>query len=213
MIETILFDLDGTLSDSEPGILNCVEYALEHFGISAEREELRCFIGPPLHESFMQKFGMDDETAYAAQAKYRERFSTIGILENEMYPGIEALLRALKAAGKRLAVATSKPTPFSRRIIERYGLNELLDLTLGSEFDGTRHSKAAVIEDVIGMLGANKATTVMVGDRNYDVLGAKQCGIPCVGVAYGYAEPGELEEAGAICVAQTVEELQTILLS
>ena len=213
---TILFDLDGTLSDSAPGILNCVEYALASFGIRAERSELYCFVGPPLTESFMTKFGFDAEQAAQAQSKYRERFSPVGILENEMYPGIGELLKTLHENGFRLAVATSKPTPFSRQIVERYGLMPYLELVLGSEFDGRRHSKAEVIRDVLAQLGVaeeDKSRVVMVGDRSYDVLGARKNGIDCIGAGFGYAEPGELERAGAVCVAATVEELGRILLS
>lgn len=216
MYDTILFDLDGTLSDSAEGILNCVEYALEHMGYSAPREELFCFIGPPLRDMFMQKFGMDEETALRAQAKYRERFSVQGILENTMYEGVDEMLRKLSAAGRRLAVATSKPTEFSRRIIESYGIADCFELVLGSEFDGRRHSKTVVINDVLqelGIAGEEKSRVVMVGDRDYDVVGANNCGIDCVGVYYGYAEPGELEAAGAVKTVATVRELEEFLLS
>ena len=215
MYQTILFDLDGTLSRSEEGIINCVQYALESFGIASEREKLTSFIGPPLKDSFMREFGMTEEQAARAQRKYRERYSTIGILENEIYPGVEEMVRALKAAGRRLAVATSKPTPFSRRIIESYGLTDCFELVLGSEFDGRRHSKAEVIHDVLEELGVpeeEKTGTVMVGDRDYDVLGARACGLGCVGVSFGYAEPGELERAGAVYVAPTAEALLDWLL-
>ena len=216
MYDTILFDLDGTLSDSAEGIINCVLYALEHMGYSAPREELVCFVGPPRKDIFMQKFGMDEEAALRAQAKYRERFSVQGILENSMYEGIDAMLAALRQAGKRLAVATSKPTEFSRRIIENYGISQYFDLILGSEFDGRRHSKAAVIRDVLSELGVEpgqKKSVVMIGDRDYDVKGAAECGIDCIGVYYGYAEPGELEAAGAVSTVRTVDELCSLLLS
>ncbi len=214
MYDTILFDLDGTLSDSAEGIINCVQYALEDMGIKAERAELYCFVGPPLRDMFMQKFGMDVETAKRAQSKYRERFSTVGIKENHMYEGIDELLSGLKAAGKRLAVATSKPTEFSREIVEDYGIMPYFELVLGSEFTGERHSKAEVIRDVLAMMGvSDMSSVVMVGDRHYDVEGAAECGVDCVGVYYGYAEPGELEVAGAVKTVRSVEELKACLLS
>lgn len=213
MYKTVLFDLDGTLSDSAEGIINCVEYALEDMGIKADRRELICFVGPPLQESFMQRFGMDEETAHYAQAKYRERFSTIGINENRMYDGIDRLLSSLRSAGKRLAVATSKPTVFSRRIIESYGIAQYFELVLGSEFTGERHTKAEVIRDVLAEMGiTDNSSVVMVGDRSYDVKGAAACGVDCVGVYYGYAEPNELEDAGAVKTVQTVAELEKFLL-
>lgn len=214
MYNTILFDLDGTLSDSAEGIINCVQHALGHMGIEAPREELYCFVGPPLKQMFMQKFGMDAETAGRAQSLYRERFSSVGIMENRMYDGIDEMLRELRAAGARLAVATSKPTVFSTRIVESYGIMPYFDAVLGSEFDGRRHSKAEVIRDVLGMLGVSDLSgVVMVGDRSYDVEGAAECGIDCIGVYYGYAEPGELEAAGAVKTVGTVRELGEYLLS
>lgn len=214
LYDTILFDLDGTLSDSAEGIINCVQYALADMGISAERRELYCFVGPPLKDMFMQKFGMDEETAKRAQSKYRERFSTIGIKENRMYEGIDGLLRELRAAGKCLAVATSKPTKFSRQIVESYGIMPYFELVLGSEFTGERHSKAEVIRDVLSMMGvSDKSSAVMIGDRHYDVEGAAECGLDCIGVYYGYAEEGELEAAGAVKTVRTVEELKEYLLS
>lgn len=213
MYDTILFDLDGTLSDSAEGIINCVQYALEHMGIEAPREELYCFVGPPLKQMFIQKLGMDTKTAGQAQSLYRERFSTVGIRENRMYDGVDELLQKLRAAGARLAVATSKPTKFSTQIVESYGIMPYFDVVLGSEFDGRRHSKAEVIKDVLEMLAvSDPSTVVMVGDRSYDVAGAAECGIDCIGVYYGYAEPGELEAAGAVKTVGTVRELGQYLL-
>jgi phosphoglycolate phosphatase len=215
MYTTILFDLDGTVSDSAEGIINCVEYSLAEVGISVPRSELLCFVGPPLVDMFMQKFGFDEQEAAARAAKYRERYHTIGVCENSAYDGMEQLLQRLKAAGLTLAVATSKPTKFARQIIERYGFSTYFDLVLGSEFDGTRHTKAQVVADVLTALGIgedNKDSAVMIGDRSYDVEGAKACGIACIGVSYGYADPGEVENAGAIAVYPTPAALGDALL-
>lgn len=215
MYDTILFDLDGTISNSAEGIISCAQYALSCMGISAEKEELYCFIGPPMSSMFMKKYGMDAETAQKAVAKYRELYSAEGMYKDRMYDGVEELLKKLKAAGKRLAVATSKSTDLSKKIIELYGLSELFDLVLGSEIDGRRNTKAEVIADALSELGIDddkKSTAVMVGDRFYDVEGAAKCGLDCIGVYYGFAEPGELEKAGAVHTVKTVAELGEFLL-
>ena len=205
----ILFDLDGTLTDPEEGIINCVIYALEDVGIRVkDRKSLQCFIGPPLVNSFQEFYGMSQEEAKISTAKYRERYSQIGLFENRAYSGITAVLERLKKAGKTLAIATSKPEVYAVPIAEKYGLAPYLANICGSELDGSRDEKWDVIEEVLKRLSiTDRSLVLMVGDRKNDVIGAKKCGIDCLGVYYGYAEPGELERAGADYVVDTVEEM------
>ena len=210
MYKTILFDFDGTVFDTGEGILKSVQYAAEAFGHSEpDLNALRCFVGPPLTESFMRRYGVDTDTARAMTAKYRERYSREGLNECSVYPGVPELVEKLKSLGAKVVIATGKPTQFTVDILERHGLGGLFDDVLGSEFDGTRSQKWEVIAQLLARYGADGA--VMVGDRDNDVNGAKKCGIPCIGVAWGYAEPGELLGAGAIYLAQTVNELENIL--
>ena len=215
MFDTILFDLDGTLTDPKIGITKCAQYALKSFGIDEpDLDRLEGFIGPPLQQSFMEYYGFDSEKANAAIAKYRERFSTVGLFENNVFPGIIDLLAYLKRSGKTLAVATSKPEVFMHQILEKYGLASFFDLAIGSEIDGARVDKAEVIEEVLKRLdlnGTDRAKVVMVGDRKFDIIGAKACGIRAIGVRYGYAVENELESAGADYIFSTVDELKDFL--
>lgn len=209
----ILFDLDGTLTDPGLGITNSVMYALNKFGIHAEdREALYPFIGPPLWESFTRFYGMSPEQADRAVASYREYFSQKGLFENEPYPGIEKTLEGLKARGKRLAVATSKPEVYARRILEHFDLAKYFDLIAGSTMDKSRSKKADVIAYALERLsGAGPENAVMVGDREHDVLGAKENGLGCLGVLFGYGSRLELETAGAIKIASNLSEVMDFL--
>ncbi len=211
--EIILFDLDGTLTDPELGITTCVQYALADQGIQVEdRTSLRSFIGPPLMDSFQREFGMSYENAEKAVAKYRERFSTVGLFENEVYPNIDILLEKLKQQGKILALATSKPEKFALQILEHFGLNGYFDEICGAELEvGGRNSKEDVIKYVLKRLGVeDKSSVVMIGDTKYDILGASTCGIDSIGVLYGFGSRSEM--TGAVAVAETVAELEKILL-
>ena len=211
MYRTILFDFDGTVFDTGEGIMKSVRYAAEAFGYQEpDLEALRCFVGPPLRGQFMKRYGVDAGTAEKMVAKYRERYSVKGLGECSVYPGVPELVRDLRSMGKNVAIATGKPTAFTVSILERAGYGELFDAVLGSEFDGTRSKKSEVISELLEKYGRDGA--VMIGDRDNDVLGAKECGIPCIGVAWGYAEPGELLKAGAISLAETVDELRNILI-
>lgn len=211
----ILFDLDGTLTDPKEGILNCVIYALEDVGIKVEnRDDLMCFIGPPLVNSFQEFYGMTLEEARMRTAKYRERYATIGLFENGVYPGILETLEVLKNSGKIMAMATSKPEIFAIPIAERYGLAEYLTNICGALIDGTRDEKWDVIEEVLSRLKiTDRSKVLMVGDRKNDIIGAKKCGIDSLGVYYGYAEKGELEEYGATYIVHTVQEMKDFILS
>lgn len=214
MYRYILFDLDGTLTDPKEGITKCVQYALKSFGIDADTDDLVDFIGPPLAESFSKYYGMSQEDALKAVAKYRERFSDIGIFENGVYPGIQELLVKLKQSGRKVALATSKPEVYARRILEHYNLDSYFDVIVGSEMNGGRVDKAEVIEEVLRQFNLHdqeKPQVLMVGDRLHDMIGAVKNNISGLGVYYGYAHEGELEAAGAMHVVDTVSELQCFL--
>ncbi len=199
MFDLILFDLDGTLTDPKEGITNCVKYALESFGITENDEEkLLKFIGPPLYDSFRAIYGFSHKDAISAVEKYRERFTDIGIYENALFPDTVSVLSELKRAGKKLALATSKPFVFAERILKNFDIYRYFDYAVGAEFDGTRGYKDEVINEVLRACGkADLSKVIMVGDRNTDIIGAKKCKIASCGVRCGYAENGELEEAGA----------------
>lgn len=209
----ILFDFDGTVFDTAEGITKCVQYALGKMGIDAELDELMCFAGPPLVEMFMQKYGMSEKDALYATELYRERYLPIGWAECSPFDGMHELMQRLRAAGKKLAVATSKPERLARQILEHYSMTDDFDLVCGSEFDGTRGQKWEVIDFVLKSFGIEPEDAIMVGDRKYDVIGAKKCGLDCVGVRFGYAEPNELEEHGAVYIAETADDLYNYLVN
>lgn len=204
--EYFLFDLDGTLTDPKEGITKCFEYALNYFGIEVDSlDELLPVIGPPLVDSFKMFYNFDDDKALRAVEKYRERFSEIGIFENSLLPHVSEVLAELKRRGKIVALATSKPRVFAARILKRYEINQYFDIVIGSELDGTLNEKADVIAEVIRIAGdKDKSKYLMVGDRKYDIIGAKQNGIKAMGVRCGYARKGELEEANADFIADDV---------
>lgn len=205
----IFFDLDGTLTDPELGITTCVQYALSHFGITvADRKTLQPFIGPPLKDSFMHFYGLLAEEADRAIEKYRERFSTVGLFENEVYPGVPEMLSALQSQGHILTVATSKPTVFAQQILDHFGLSQHFAQVCGSNLDGSRVRKGEVIAYAMEQNDvASPSFVKMVGDREHDILGAQQNGIFSIGVLYGYGSQKELSAAGADALAQTPAEL------
>lgn len=210
--ETVFFDLDGTLTDPGLGITNSVMYALEKLGYAVPpRQELYRFIGPPLLDSFMNFYDMDEAKAEEAIRLYRERFSVTGKFENQVYPGIPELLQKLKDAGCRLVVATSKPEEFSVDIVEHFGLAGYFDAVCGSTMDHSRGSKGKVIAYALESRSIDPATVIMVGDREHDVLGARENGLPCIGVSYGYGSREELETSGAVAVADSPAALFTAL--
>lgn len=209
----IFFDLDGTLTDPQEGITNCVKYALEHYGImETDYSMLLRFIGPPLVWSFHEYYGFDEQKSREAVEIYRERFSSIGLFENKVYDGIYDLLQTLVNNGHILALATSKPRVFAEKIMTKYRLRPYFKMLSGSELDGTRNDKNEVINYAIEKLECPKNKVIMVGDRKHDIFGAKQCGIASCGVRFGYAEDGELENADADYIADTLSDLLTILM-
>lgn len=210
MSQVILFDLDGTLTESGEGITKCVQYALEKMGITEENpEKLNCFVGPPLKEQFMSYGGFDEEQGEQAVAYYRERYTKEGIFENKLYPQIPELLEVLKINDKILGVASSKPEIFVKQILEYFNISQYFQVIVGSEMDGKRTDKAEVIEEALHRLHMEneRDKVLMVGDKEHDVLGAKSCGIQCIGVSYGYGTREELEKAGAVYIAESVEDL------
>ncbi len=211
----ILFDLDGTLTDSAEGITKSVLHALNKFGIrETDREKLTTFVGPPLTDSFMRYYGVSREDASGPLTEYyREYFSDRGWKENRVYEGIPEALKALKNGGKHLILATSKPEFFARKIMEHFDLTQYFDIIGGSTLDGKLSRKGEVIEYVIRQVGEeHTGEMVMVGDREYDVIGAKEHSLPCIGVLYGYGSREELEAAGADMICGTVEELPRYIL-
>lgn len=213
MKKTILFDLDGTLTDPKEGITKSIQYALSKMGIYEDCENLLSFIGPPLFDALKQKYNFDTMNATTALNYYRERYMSIGLLENSVLPGIPEVLQVLKEAGYTLAVATSKPTQIAIAICKNFNLLQYFDVIIGSEMDGTRVLKAEVIAEVLKQLNASPKDTIMIGDRKHDILGAKKVGITSIGVTFGYAEDGELEEAGADFVISSPQELLSCIVN
>jgi phosphoglycolate phosphatase len=209
--------------------------ALKHFGIEEPDEtKRRLFVGPPLDRSFIDRYGLSEEQAWEAIGVFRQYYNVTGIFENSVYPGIEALLKELKANGLVTAIASSKPQPMIHKVLEHFGLKEYFDVIVGCELDGTRSTKSEVVKEVLALLGdiagerglissgdSESAKerirqvvgrSVMVGDRSYDVEGAHSFEIPCIGVLYGYGTRAEMEEAGADYIAKTVEDIGKIVL-
>lgn len=210
----ILFDLDGTLTDPMVGITRSVQYALRTYGIEEEDLKALCpFIGPPLKESFMKYYGFLEAQAEEAIGRYREYFAVTGIFENRVYDGIQKMLERLRDDGRTLLVATSKPEAFAVQILEHFHLARYFDRVCGASMDEKRVKKGDVIAYALETAGIrDTAETVMVGDREHDVIGAAENRMDCVGVLFGYGSRQELESAGAKAIADTVDELERILL-
>ena len=212
---TLLFDLDGTIIDSREGITKSVQYALDKCEVAEkDPERLLLFIGPPLLDSFMEYYSMDRERAAYAVEMYRERYGVVGIFEAKVYDGIVPLLRRLHEEGRKLAVASSKPEVYVKRILDKFGIGQYFDEIVGAAMDGTRDHKPDILKEVFrrcAITPENKASVIMIGDRRYDIEGAKTMGIDSIGVRYGFAPDGELERAGASYVADTAEGLDRLL--
>ncbi|MCH3986969.1 MAG: HAD hydrolase-like protein [Lachnospiraceae bacterium] len=219
MRKFLLFDLDGTITDSGPGIRRCAQYALESFGIhETDVANLNRFVGPPLNDSFRDFYGLDEKQSIQAVKKYRERYETTGLYENSVIPGIPELLRTARDAGYVNVLATSKPEVFAVRILAHFGLSEDFAVVSGADLAGKHVVKSDIIRTALERIqdrfpeecrdipGVMKQC-VMIGDRKEDVLGAHQVGIPVIGVRFGFAVPGELEKAGADAIADTPEDV------
>lgn len=212
---TILFDLDGTLTDPEKGICGCVQYAMQKTGRPVEPiERYHRYIGPPLLRSFEVYANATPEEAQELLGHYRERFSTVGLFENEVYPGIPELLRDLKAAGAAIAVATGKPTVYSEQILEHFALRQYIDVVSGISLDREPLDKCEVIQHALYSLGvSDRSGCVMVGDRSHDAIGAKMAHVDFIGVLYGYGSREELEAEEAPVIADSVAALRSILMN
>ncbi len=211
--DTLLFDLDGTLTDSTEGILKCLAYALERMGYEVP-DDTNKFLGPPLRQSLTEFLGMSMEQADEAVRIFRERYSVVGLFENRVYDGIPEMLERLKSGGKRLMVATSKAEIYAVRIFEKFGLAQYFEIVGGAELDGSRDYKDEVIEYVLAKAGiTDRSTVLMIGDRRQDVLGAHKTNIECMGILWGFGSMEELTQAGADYIARTPQEAADMLLS
>ena len=209
----LLFDLDGTLTDSREGIMNCFRHTADVMGAYMP-ENPGVLLGPPLGVSFEKYFGMDSETAQEAVKVYRERYGTKGLFENHVYEGIPEMLEKLKDNGFRLAVATCKAQVFAERILEKFGLSRYFEFIGGAGIDGSRTSKTEVIEYVLGNMGSpSKDSVLMIGDRDNDVAGAMSAGIKCMGVLWGYGSERELALTGAVYIARTPDHAAELLMA
>lgn len=210
MYRAILFDLDGTLTQSGEGITKSVQYALEKLGKpEPDLKKLEVFVGPPLLQQFMKYAGLDEETAVKAVEYYRERYTDVGIFENRPYPGVEEMLEGLKRKGYILAVASSKPERFVHKILDHFHLTGYFQEIVGSEMNGGRTSKAEVIEEALSRLHMSgcRKDVIMVGDKEHDVLGAREAGISCVAVSYGYGTEEELKNAAPLKTVHSAGEV------
>lgn len=216
--ELVLLDLDGTLTDSAPGIVASVRHAFAALGLPAPGpEDLRRFVGPPIEESLL-RHGVPAERLEEARGAYHEAFTAGGMFDNSVYDGMVDVLARLRGAGVRLALATSKPEVFARQITAHFGLEAYLEAQFGASLDAARSEKADVITYALRELKDSPAglpgleRIVMVGDRLHDVAGARANGLDCLGVSWGYADAGELEHAGAVAVVASPAELEAYLL-
>ena len=206
-ITTLLFDFDGTVFDTVEGITKSIQYALRKHGRDAELEELRCFAGPPLVDKFMEVYEVSKEEAEQLVTDFRERYVPIGVYESSPFPGIRELLEAVRAAGKKTAIATSKPQALAELLLQRAGLRDLFDVVVGSGGGVNNDAKWQIVTQAMELCGSKPEDCVLVGDTKYDVEGAKKCGIPCIGVRWGYAAEGELEAAGTAAIVETPGEV------
>lgn len=214
MYNTILFDLDGTLTDPGVGITNSVAYALEKFNIkNVDKTELFKFVGPPLKDSFMNFYGFDEADSLQAIQYYREYFKEIGIWENKVYDDIPEMLQELKLSGKRIILATSKPEVFAKKILEHFDLLKYFDYVAGATMDGARSKKADVIRYALENCKISELhEVVMVGDREHDIIGANETGIDSIGVLFGYGDKNELEAVSATYIVESPKDILNVVL-
>ncbi|WP_100404672.1 HAD family hydrolase [Bacillus solitudinis] len=210
----ILFDLDGTLSNPKVGITKSVQFALQKMGIvESDIDKLECFIGPPLQISFAEYYNFDEENTQIAIEFYRERFKEKGMFENELYSNIPALLTLLKEQQFTLVVATSKPTVFAEQILKYFNIDQYFDLIVGSHLDGTRSSKAEIIQYIIDKYKEHELDDfIMVGDRKHDIIGANKIRIDSIGVTYGFGSLEELSDSNPTHIVKSIDQLQDILM-
>lgn len=212
MYRYILFDFDGTVYDTVEGIAKSVRYAINQYGIDEPEMALRRFAGPPLRDKFMEEYGFSEKQAMEAIGIFRERYLPVGLYESRAFEGIAETLQKLRSSGCATAVATSKPQSLAEKLLRDAGIFGLFNAVCGSSIDGGDDAKWQVTKRAMTSIGADAAETVLVGDTKYDVEGAHICGVPCIGVRWGYAAEGELENAGADYIAENMDELINIVL-
>lgn len=214
-MKNILFDLDGTISNSKEGITKCVQYALQSFDIYEENlSKLESFIGPPLVDSFMKYYNFSETKAKEATKKYRQRYSEIGVHEAEIYPNVEECLIELKNRNFFIGLASSKPEDFCKTVLKDFNIIQYFDDIVGATLDGKISSKKDVLEEVFSRNNnLKKEDSLLIGDTVYDILGAKYIGIPCIGVSYGFGKVEEMKKAGATTIIDDIPELVDLLKS
>ena len=214
-MKNILFDLDGTISNSKEGITKCVQYALQSFDIYEENlSKLESFIGPPLVDSFMKYYNFSETQAKEATKKYRQRYSEIGVHEAEIYPNVEECLIELKNRNFFIGLASSKPEDFCKTVLKDFNIIQYFDDIVGATLDGKISSKKDVLEEVFSRNNnLKKEDSLLIGDTVYDILGAKYIGIPCIGVSYGFGKVEEMKKAGATTIIDNIPELVDLLKS
>ena len=209
----LLFDLDGTIMDTAPGIINTIKYTMDKMGLEVP-DDLRRFLGPPLFRSMKEFCGLDDERAWEATRIYREKYPRDELFNSDVFDGVEELLGTLKNEGYTLGVATSKPQPFAESLLERFGLSKYFDYIGGSGVDSAKDAKKDVIERVLEKFGQpDRRSVLMIGDRVYDAAGAEKCGIDCLYVLWGYGSPEEAAESAAVGTAVTAEDCRRFIMS
>lgn len=212
--KNIIFDLDGTITDSKPGIVKGVQYALHCYGVDEpDLDKLTSFVGPPLYQSFMDYLGCPEDEAKEVVECYREYYAETGLYENAMYEGVEALLYALKEKGYRLLIASSKPRLYVKRILSYFRVMRYFDIVEGSELDSKRTDKAELLSYVLEKWNLKADECIMVGDRKHDILGAKANGMDSIAVGYGYGSEDELSKAGPTHFFSTIEEVKNFFLN
>lgn len=215
MKKYFLFDLDGTITKPKEGITKCVQYSLKYFDIDEpDLDKLECFIGPPLHQSYMKYYNLTEKEAYIAVEKYRERYTDIGIFECEVYKGIDEVLKTIKSQGGIIGLATSKPEEFAIRLLEYYKMDQYFDCITGAMMNGERTDKTEVMRLAFSRMNINdmnKELVVMIGDRLHDIIGAKNMGVESIGVKYGYSVGEELVNEGATYIVKTTKELNELV--
>ncbi len=211
-IQNVLFDLDGTLTDSSPGIVNSIQYALDKMGIQEhDTQKLTSFVGPSLYKTFSENYFPTEAEVKQAMVFYREYFAETGIFENALYTGVPELLESLKSEGKKIALATAKPTFFAKIILQHFHINSYFDVVIGSHLTGTRTEKKEIIHEVKDQLGLPLGENcVMIGDREYDIIGGKHHEMRTIGVSYGYAKSGELDLIQPDFIVHSPLEIQTL---
>ena len=214
-MKNILFDLDGTISNSKEGITKCVQYALQSFDIYEENlSKLESFIGPPLVDCFMKYYNFSETKAKEATKKYRQRYSEIGVHEAEIYPNVEECLIELKNRNFFIGLASSKPEKFCKTVLKDFNIIQYFDDIVGATLDGKISSKKDVLEEVFSRNNnLKKEDSLLIGDTVYDILGAKYIGIPCIGVSYGFGKVEEMKKAGATTIIDDIPELVDLLKS